>query len=167
MLPPSAANRSWHDVTELLGEDGALLHVRLGEDQHELLAAVPANHVGRPKVRGDGLGDTPQDVVAGGMPVGVIDGLEVVDVDECDGQGPLVAVRALDLVEELDKQRPAVRDAGELVGGRRVGRLGQLVGDRVDGPGEAVVEAATLLGCLDRDRSWPAASCSAAFTSRR
>jgi len=39
------------DVAELLGEDRAFLDVRLGEDQHELLAAVAAHHIGRPQVR--------------------------------------------------------------------------------------------------------------------
>ena len=139
------------DAPELLGEDRALLDVRLGEDQHELLAAVPADHVGRPKVRGDRLGDAPQHVVAGRVAVGVVDGLEVVDVDEGHRQRPLVAVGPLDLVEQLDEQRPPVGDAGQLVGRRRVGRLGELVGDRVDRPGESIVEAATLLRCLHRD----------------
>ena len=52
------------DRAELLGQDGPLFDVRLGEDQHELLAAVAADHVGRAEVRLDHLRDAPQHDVA-------------------------------------------------------------------------------------------------------
>ena len=80
-------------VAQLLGQDGALLDVGLGQDEHELLAAVAADHVARPQVGADRLGDAAQDDVAGRVAVGVVDGLEVVDVDEGDRQRPLVARR--------------------------------------------------------------------------
>ena len=38
------------EVAELLGEDGALFDVGLGQEEHELLAAVAADRVGRPQV---------------------------------------------------------------------------------------------------------------------
>ena len=66
---PSTGNR-WRcdERAQLLGQDRAVLDVGLGQDQHELLAAVAADHVGRPQVLGDRLGDAAQDVVAGGVP---------------------------------------------------------------------------------------------------
>ena len=82
---------------QLLGQDRALLDVGLGEDQHEFLAAVAADDVARPQVAGEDLGDAAQDDVAALVAVGVVDHLEVVDVDEGDPQRAVVARRALDL----------------------------------------------------------------------
>ena len=93
------------EVAELLGEDRALLDVRLGQQEHELLAAVAADGVRASEVVLDRLGDAAQDDVAGGVAVRVVDRLEVVDVDEGDRQRPLVAVRPLDLGEERGQER--------------------------------------------------------------
>ena len=117
---------------QLLGQDGAFVDVGLGEDQHEFLAAVPADHVGRPQVRAERLGDAAQDHVAGRMAVRVVDGLEVVDVDEGDRQRALVAAGALDLGEERRQERLAVRDARQAVEGGQVVGLGQRDRDAVD-----------------------------------
>ncbi len=68
--------------------------VGLGQDEHEFLAAVPADEVGRAQVLADDVWATPRrTIVARRVAVGVVDGLEVVDVDEGDGQGPVVAGR--------------------------------------------------------------------------
>ena len=133
-LPSTAKCWRWTSVAQLLREDGAFLDVGLGEDQHELLAAVAADHVARPQVRAERLGDAAQHDVAGGVAVGVVDGLEVVDVDERDRQRALVAAGALDLGEQGGQQRAAVRDAGQAVDGREVLGLGEGGGDAVDGP---------------------------------
>jgi hypothetical protein len=77
--------------------------------------------------------------------VRVVDRLEVVDVDERNGQRPLVPVGPLDLVEELDEEGAAVRDAGQLVDGRSVSRLGERRRKAVDGAGEAGVDPAAGL----------------------
>ena len=76
------------------------------------------------------------------VPVGVVDGLEVVDVDEGDRQRPLVAGGALDLGEQRREQRLAVGDAGQPVDRRAVVGLGEGAGDRVDGRREPALEAA-------------------------
>src|SRR5436190_2036389 len=86
----------------------------------------------RPEVRADELGDAPQHDVACLVSVGVVDLLEVVDVDECDGQGSVVPARPLDFVEEGDQQRLPVGDAGQAVGVRLVVGLSELQDDRVD-----------------------------------
>jgi hypothetical protein len=83
--------------------------------------------------------------------VRVVDGLEVIDVDECHRQGSLVAVRPLDLVEQLEQQRAAVGYAGQLVGRGGVGRLRERDRDPVDGPPQPTLEAAPLLLGPDGD----------------
>ena len=86
-----------HGRAQLLGQRGAFLDAGLGQDEHELLAAVAADEVGCAQAGRDRLGDAAQDDVADGVAVRVVDGLEVVDVDERDRQRALVARRALDL----------------------------------------------------------------------
>jgi hypothetical protein len=79
--------------------------------------------------------------------VRVVDGLEVVDVDEGDGQRPLVPVCPLDLVEERRQQRRPVRDAGETVDGCLGVGIGEGFADGIDCAREAGFEAAAV----DRD----------------
>ena len=57
-----------------------------------------------------------QDLVADGVAVRVVDALEVVDVDERDGQRPVVAVGPLDLGREDLQAGETVQEAGQLVG---------------------------------------------------
>ena len=83
--------RPLDEVAELLRQGGRVVDAGLGQEEHELLAAVAADDVGRPQVGPDRLGDAAQDDVAGGVAVRVVDLLEVVDVDERDRQGPVVA----------------------------------------------------------------------------
>ena len=128
---PSTAKR-WRcdERAQLLGQDRAFLDAGLGQDQHEFLAAVPADQVAGPQVRRDRLGDAAQDDVAGGVAVGVVDGLEVVDIDERDRQRALVARRALDFGEQVGEQGLAVDDAGQAVDGGAVVGVGEGGGDR-------------------------------------
>ena len=49
------------ELAQLLAERRAFLDGRLGQDEHELLAAVAADEVAGPEVLGDGLGDAAQD----------------------------------------------------------------------------------------------------------
>ena len=131
-LPSTAKRCALDERPELLAQRRAFLDVGLGQDQHELLAAVAADHVAGPEVRGDRLGDPAQDDVARGVAVGVVDGLEVVDVDEGDRERSLVAGSALDLGEERGQQGLAVGDAGQPVDRRAVVGVGQRAGDAVD-----------------------------------
>ena len=120
------------ELAQLLAQRRAFLDVGLGQDQHEFLAAVAADQVAGAEVLGDRLGDAAQDDVARGVAVRVVDGLEVVDVDERDAQRPLVAGRALDLGEERGEERLAVGDAGQAVDGGAVVGVGEGCRDAVD-----------------------------------
>ena len=103
------------EVAQLLGQDRALLDVGLREQKHEFLAAIAPDHVGRPEVGLDRLGDTPKHDVAGGMAVRVVDGLEMVDVDEGDREGSFMARPRSTSGGVLEEERPPVGDAGQQV----------------------------------------------------
>ena len=103
---------------ELVGQDGRVFDAGLGQQDHELLAAVSADPVGRAEVPPEARRDALEDRVAGLVAVGVVDRLEVVDVGERDRQGSPVADRPFDLGEEGADDRGPVRDAGQAVGGR-------------------------------------------------
>ncbi len=130
------------ELAQLLAEPGRLLDRRLGQDQHELLAAVPADVVAGAEVLGDRLGDGTEHDIARFVAVRVVDRLEVVDVDERDTQRALVARGALDLGEQLGQQRLAVGDAGQAVDGGAVIGVGEGRRDDVDRGTESSLEAA-------------------------
>ena len=112
------------ETAQLLGAGRGRIGVRLGHDDHEFLAAVATHEVDRPDVRAQDVGDFAQDGVAGHVAVGVVDPLEVVEVDQDDRARPLVAGRALELVLEPGEQRLAVerrRSAGRPWRGSRPG----------------------------------------------
>ncbi len=129
-------------LAELLGDGRGGDDVRLGEDDHELLAPVAAQRVGRPDVGPQRRGHALEDDVAGLVAVRVVHVLEEVDVDEGDREGPVVAAGALDLGEEGGEDRRPVRDSRQLVRGRRVVRLGQRRGQAAQGGGQAASEPA-------------------------
>jgi len=56
-------------------------HCRVGHQQEELIAAVSRDGVGGPGAVADILGDPLEDLVAEGMPPGVVDHLEVVHIE--------------------------------------------------------------------------------------
>ena len=104
------------------GADGAR-HGSLREDQHELLAADPGREVGRPQVGAHELSYLQQHGVPGGMPVGVVDLFEMVDVHHGDAQGlGGVEVALHDARQRLVEPAP-VAEAGE---GVAQGRLLEL-----------------------------------------
>src|SRR3954466_9577505 len=79
------ADRGGGDRAEALleprGGGAQLARAGLGEQNRELVAAEAAEHVGGAKVRRERAGDGAQQVVTGGVAAGVVDGLEVVEVD--------------------------------------------------------------------------------------
>ena len=89
---------------------------RVREDQRELLAAVARRHVPRPAARrAQRRGDLAQAFVAGRVAVGVVEGLEVVDVGEHEGDRSLLAPRAAQLAKEVQVEPAPVGEPGEAV----------------------------------------------------
>src|SRR5579872_5438590 len=70
-----------HGLAHTLGSDLGARKLGVGEGDQKLLAAVTAQHVGRPKEAEAGLRHLSDRLVADLMAVGVVDALEVIDVD--------------------------------------------------------------------------------------
>ena len=96
-------------MAELFRQLRTVIGVRLGHDEHEFLTAVSPEGIGRADRLLDRLGDPAQDDVAESVPVRVVDGLEVIDVEECDRQGTAVATGSIGLGEEIREQSLAAR----------------------------------------------------------
>src|SRR5204863_5501726 len=72
---------------------------------------------GRPDLAGDARGDRTDHVVAGRVPVGVVDLLEVVDVQHHGDHRPDVPAGFREVACGELEEAPAVGDAGQLVDG--------------------------------------------------
>jgi len=89
------------DRADVAGDDLRLVLVDLGEDQRELVAAKPCDHVGGSGPGPQALGDGLQHHVAGGAAVGVVGQLEVVDVEREQRAGAGVPGRVRELAIQL------------------------------------------------------------------
>ncbi len=87
----------------------------MGKDEKKLVAAEAADQVVRTQTSGDGGDDVAEGVVAGGVSGVIVDGFEVVDVDERDGEILAGAAGALEFGVELLLDTAAIEDAGEQV----------------------------------------------------
>ena len=114
-----------HQQAQLLGHGGSVIERRLRQHEHELLAPVATHEVGAPDVLPKDVRHAAQHAVAHLVAVRVVDGLEVIEVNEGDGQRPAVAGGPLDLAEELRQQGGPVGHAGQAIGGGRLLRLPQ------------------------------------------
>jgi hypothetical protein len=121
-------------------------------EQHgELVAAEARRGVGRPRALREALGGGAQELVAGGVPDAVVDGLEAVEIDEEHAQLGLTAGRNVERVLQAVEEERAVGQPGEGVvegllhglDGARVGqREARVLGEGVEHPELGVVEAA-------------------------
>ena len=97
-------------VEALQGDDG-LAGGGTGEDEEEFVATVAAEIVAVAKVSGDGVADVADGGIAGGVAEEIVDGFEVVDVDEGDGQGVMGAGIALEFGSETGLDAAAIEGA--------------------------------------------------------
>jgi hypothetical protein len=90
--------------------------VRVREQDREFFAAVSGGKVARTK---HGIADrgpyTPQALVAGEMPVKIIEALEMIDVDHDQPEPGLVAPRAQMLLRKRFVECPAIGKTGETI----------------------------------------------------
>ena len=102
-----------------------LLERAVGQDDEELLAAEADDRVGAAQLRVPGDRAFAQDRVAGEVAVGVVVGLEVVDVDDRQAERRLGAAGPRHLARQLLVERAPVRQAGEGVAAGQGLDLGQ------------------------------------------
>ena len=100
---------------QVIGDDLGTLGVAAGEQQGELVAAGPVGAIAATQVGAHDLRDRPQEVVAGGVTLLVVDGLEVVDVDHDERDRSPVLACLGDARVELLLERPVVAQAGQPV----------------------------------------------------
>ena len=155
-----------------LGELGRLLHVEVGQQDQELVAADAGDHVRGARAGAQQVGHLDERPVAVRMTERVVDLLEAVEVETEDGDGEPAATRACEREVELLAEHAAVRQLRQLV---RAGEHGELavrllqaaldglqVGDVRDrgadsddsaraGDGVVADEMALALGVLDLD----------------
>src|SRR5690606_15157375 len=99
--------------TQAFGEPERLLGARAGAADQELLAAGASHEVARTGMLAQHPGDRCQDLVAGSVAMLVVDGLEMVDVDLQQDQGP--AARMAEVARDRLRQPAAIEDAGQRV----------------------------------------------------
>ena len=83
-MPIGSSDRRGDRHPDALPDVRRLAGARAPQDDHELLAAVARRRVLGADGGGDRPGDGAQHHVAGGVPVAVVEALEVVDVDHQD-----------------------------------------------------------------------------------
>src|SRR5439155_11086223 len=99
------------------------LTVGLGQEHHELVSPKADRHRG---VAGHFLeygGDPGEQLVARSVPVRVVDGLEMVEVECQQGEGKVRAAGPVNLVLQVAVQEPAVVNAGQLILEDQTGRI--------------------------------------------
>src|SRR3954447_9144836 len=104
-------------------DDRTVLVVVARDDDAELVAAEAGQHVVRAEHAAQARADAPQQLVAGGVAQGVVELLEVVEIEQQQRGAPPAAH---DLVE-VPGERAAVGQAGQLVGARLDAALAELL----------------------------------------
>ena len=108
-----------------IGDDAGSHCIRCGQDHGKLLAAVTGDQIARAKHHFlEHLGNLLQAVVAGLMPVGIVEALEVIDIDHQQRQGTQVATLALPLVAQFFVKAAAVGDSRQSVAGGQLFKRG-------------------------------------------
>src|SRR6185437_80041 len=87
----------------------------LGHHQQELLATPAPENVARAQRIATCTRELLEDVVASGMPAAVIDGLEVIQIDDRDREGPLVLDGVIERCRGELGSAPPVRQSREAI----------------------------------------------------
>jgi hypothetical protein len=95
-----------------------LLGAGHGHHEHELLAPAPHQDVHAPGRRAHALDEGAQHVVPHGVPVRVVDVLEVIEIHPEQAEGRLRSPRALELLDEARRQVSPVEGERQVVGDR-------------------------------------------------
>ena len=109
-----------HHVSQAAGYYERRFLSRLGKQHDKLVAAISECVVDESQVRLDHESDLVQQFASDEMSVGIVDRLEVVEVDEDDAEFVVETMRAIDLGFERLIQMASVVQAGAIVGDREL-----------------------------------------------
>ena len=98
--------------------------VALDED-HELVATQPCDGVGGANATGEPAGDEVEELIAGVMPEGVVDKLEIIEIQRHDADGNLVALAQPHRMLESLVEQGAVGQPGERISASLIRQLHQ------------------------------------------
>src|SRR5690606_32273947 len=104
---------------EPFGEHARVRVYQFGAEDGEFLAAVARDDVDLAGAEGGKLGDLPQHEVASAVPVGVVAGAEMIDVEEQQRERTIVAAGAAELAVEGLVEITTVEHLRQTVGGRQ------------------------------------------------
>ena len=93
-----------------------LLVVALRHDDDELVAGIPGDDIALAGVFLEHLGEALEGEVAEAVAARVVDLLEVVEVEDGEREGRVVALGGVQLALEHLAQRPPIRNTGQAVG---------------------------------------------------
>jgi len=92
----------------------------VGQDDRELLAADPGDQVHGPHGLGDGPRHGADDLIAGAVAIGVIDGLEMIDVEHQQQRRLARSGHPVGLARQRHLEAAPVHEAGQRVLARQV-----------------------------------------------
>ena len=132
-----------HGLAQAAGQIAGAMEIGVGADDQELLAAPAARDVGQAHHVLDDACQIHQHLVAGLVAVAVVDPLEVVQIQQQQGQRGVVPIPQAHVSPDLFHQIAAVGQPGQFVGARQ---LVHLIQQFFQFPGGAVDEIGVGLG---------------------
>ena len=112
-VPAARMRREASEVADPLGPLGRLVGGGDGQGDDELLAAVAGDEVVGPGCLAENAGDLAEDGVADLVAVGVVDPLEVVDVEHQDGHPQSLQPAPVGQGAELGEEEGPIVEAGQ------------------------------------------------------
>lgn len=95
-------------VQELVRDAARGVNRRAGEDQAKLVATQTAQNVGLAQSASHDVGDAAQRRVTGGVAIGIVDVLEVIDVEQNERRSAVIATRERVRPDELGIKRAPI-----------------------------------------------------------
>jgi hypothetical protein len=104
-----------NEVDDALGVFGGAGSIATGQNGEKFFAAVASDTVIGAASAGETKGELADDLIADGVAVGIVDGFEVIDIEDHDTDGRVLALGAGKLAAEHIVDGGAIQDAGESI----------------------------------------------------